>query len=93
MISNDLNTVLPELLLAIYAMGALMFAVYTGKDRMASMLIWITALVMFALGGWIAVQPAGAHTAFNGAFVDDEFSPLCQGSDALGQWSGVVAVA
>ncbi len=74
MISNDLNTVLPELLLAIYAMGALMFAVYTGKDRVASMLIWITALVMFALGGWIAAQPAGAHMAFGGAFVDDGFS-------------------
>ncbi len=74
MISNDLNTVLPELVLAIYAMGALMFAVYTGKDRMASMLIWVTALVMFALGGWIAMQPAGVQTAFNGAFVDDAFS-------------------
>ncbi len=74
MISNDLNTVLPELVLAIYAMGALMFAVYTGKDRMASMLIWVTALVMFALGGWIAVQPAGVQTAFHGAFVEDAFS-------------------
>jgi len=74
MISNDLNTVLPEILLAIYAMGALMFAVYTGKDRVASPLIWVTALVMFALGGWIAMQPAGTHMAFGGAFVEDGFS-------------------
>ncbi|MBV1865403.1 MAG: NADH-quinone oxidoreductase subunit NuoN [Rhodobacteraceae bacterium] len=74
MIFTDLNTVLPELILAIYAMGALMFAVYTGKDRTASVLIWVTALLMFGLGGWIAVQPEGAHTAFNGAFIDDGFS-------------------
>jgi len=74
MIANDLNTVLPELILAVYAMGALMFAVYTGKDRTTSMLILVTALVMFGLGGWIAMMPDGAHTAFNGAFIDDGFS-------------------
>jgi NADH-quinone oxidoreductase subunit N len=32
MTAADFNTVLPEIILAIYAMAALMFAVYTGKD-------------------------------------------------------------
>ena len=74
MISNDLNTVLPELILAVYAMGALMFAVYTGKDRTTTMLIWVTAAVMAGLGTWIAASPVGSTTAFNGAFIDDGFS-------------------
>ncbi|MCP5088625.1 MAG: NADH-quinone oxidoreductase subunit NuoN [Rhodobacteraceae bacterium] len=74
MISNDLNTVLPEIILAVYAMVALMFAVYTGKDRTASMLTWLTAAVLAGLGAWIATRPEGAATAFNGAFIDDGFS-------------------
>jgi NADH-quinone oxidoreductase subunit N len=35
MTAADFITVLPEIILAVYAMAALMFAVYTGKDRLA----------------------------------------------------------
>ena len=74
MIGTDLNTVLPELILAIYAMAALMFAVYFGKDNRANMIFWLTATVMVILAAVIALAPAGAQTAFNGALVDDAFS-------------------
>ncbi len=74
MIGTDLNTVLPELILAIYAMAALMFCVYFGKDKRATAVFWMTAIVMVVLAVIIALAPAGAHTAFNGAFVDDGFS-------------------
>jgi NADH-quinone oxidoreductase subunit N len=74
MIGTDLNTVLPELILAIYSMAALMFSVYFGKDKRAKAVFWMTAIVMVVLAAMIAAAPAGSQTAFNGAFVDDAFS-------------------
>ncbi|MDB4558768.1 NADH-quinone oxidoreductase subunit NuoN [Amylibacter sp.] len=74
MISSDLNIVLPEVILAVFSMAALMFAVYTKKDDTAPVVTWATAGVMIALGLWIAFSPMANRTAFNGAFVDDGFS-------------------
>ena len=74
MITADLNVVLPELILAVYAMGALMFAVYTGKDATAPLILGSTAALMAALGVWIAISGSGEATAFGGAFIDDGFS-------------------
>jgi len=71
---ENINIVLPEIILAVYAMGALMFAVYGGKDRLSGSIFWATALVMFGLAAWIFLEPAGRNVAFNGAFVDDGFS-------------------
>ena len=51
--SADLNTILPEIVLAIWAMLGLLGAVYTGKDRVASLLLWTTAALMLALAFWI----------------------------------------
>ena len=72
--SADLNTILPEILLAIYAMLALLGAVYTGKDKMAPALTWLTAGVMTLLALWIAFTGQGTTPAFGGMFVDDAFS-------------------
>ncbi|MBI1172081.1 NADH-quinone oxidoreductase subunit NuoN [bacterium] len=74
MLTQDLHTVLPELVLAIYTMAALMFAVYTGKDSVTSALTWATAGLMAALALWIGAGEAGSHTAFGGLFVDDAFA-------------------
>ena len=74
MISSDINIVLPEVLLAVYAMVALMFAVYTKKDDTAPVVTWTTAAVMIAIGIWIAFSPMQNREAFNGAFIDDGFS-------------------
>jgi NADH-quinone oxidoreductase subunit N len=74
MIGTDINTALPEIVLAVYAMAALMVAVYGGKDRLAGFIFWATAGVMAALGLWIAFAPAGTTTAFNGSFINDEFA-------------------
>lgn len=74
MIGTDLNTVLPELVLAIFSMAALMFSVYFGKDKRANAVFWMTAIVMVALAITIALAPEGSKTAFNGAFIDDGFS-------------------
>ncbi|MFQ5439137.1 MAG: NADH-quinone oxidoreductase subunit NuoN, partial [Paracoccaceae bacterium] len=74
MTGADLNVILPELVLAVLAMLALMWAVYRGKDREAPLLFWLTALVLAALGLWIAMEPDGTTTAFGGAFVNDGFA-------------------
>ncbi len=74
MIGTDLNVVLPELVLAIFAMAALIWTVYRGKDAEAPMLIWLTALVLAGLGAWIGLEPAGTQIAFDGAFINDGFA-------------------
>ena len=74
MINSDLNVILPELALAVYAMAALMWAVYRGKDAEAPMLFWLTSLVLAGLGLWIGLEPEGTSTAFNGAFINDGFA-------------------
>lgn len=74
MIQADLNIILPEILLALFAMLALVAVVYTGKDKMASMLTWLTAGVFAILAVWIGMSGDGENIAFNGMFHDDAFS-------------------
>ncbi|MDP2581657.1 NADH-quinone oxidoreductase subunit NuoN [Shimia thalassica] len=75
MIQADLNTILPEILLALYAMLALVGVVYTGKDRLAPLLTWVTAGVLIAVAVWIGLTRGGTGaTAFSGLFVDDGFA-------------------
>ncbi|WP_116131402.1 NADH-quinone oxidoreductase subunit NuoN [Tropicimonas sp. IMCC34043] len=74
MTSADLATILPEIFLAVYAMVALLVAVYTGKDRVASLLSWISAAVLIAVAIWISVSGDLTRVAFGGMFVDDGFA-------------------
>ncbi len=52
MISMDINIVLPEITLAVFAMAALMVAVYGGKDRLAGLMFCSTSGIMGLLGLW-----------------------------------------
>ncbi|MCL7405545.1 MAG: NADH-quinone oxidoreductase subunit NuoN [Marivivens sp.] len=74
MISSDIQIVLPEIILALFAMGALLGAVYTGKDKTASFLTWLTAGVFLVLGAWIGLNGQGTQEAFGGMFINDSFS-------------------
>ncbi|WP_299826951.1 NADH-quinone oxidoreductase subunit NuoN [uncultured Roseobacter sp.] len=74
MTSADLTLVLPEILLAVYAMVMLLVAVYTSKDGLASTLVWMTAGVMVALAAYIGVTGEGAKSAFNGMLMIDGFA-------------------
>lgn len=74
MTAADFNIVLPEVILALYAMAALMFGVYTGKDKVAVPLVWATAGIFVALALWIGLAGAGERTAFGGMFNDDPFA-------------------
>ena len=74
MIQADLSVILPETILAVYALLALLAAVYTGKDRLGPMLVWVTGALMVLLGIWIATGPGISRTGFGGSFIDDGFS-------------------
>ena len=74
MMSSDFAVVLPEVVLAAYAMLALLFAVYTGKDRLTSVLTWGTAGLMVALALWLGMGGEGTNIGFGGMFTDDAFA-------------------
>ena len=69
----DFTTVLPEIVLAGYAMAALLAGVYTTKDKLAPMLVWATAGLFVVLAFWIG-SGDGARSAFGGMFIDDPFA-------------------
>ncbi|RWR52977.1 NADH-quinone oxidoreductase subunit NuoN [Sinirhodobacter ferrireducens] len=74
MTSADFSTVLPEFLLAVYAMAALLFGVWTGKDKVGPAILWATVAVLLVIGFWIGVGGSGARDAFGGLFLDDPFA-------------------
>ncbi|MEO1641350.1 MAG: NADH-quinone oxidoreductase subunit NuoN [Pseudomonadota bacterium] len=74
MIGADIQILMPELVLAVYAMGALMAAVYTTKDGMAPLLTWATSGLFVAVAVWIGINGDGTNVAFGGMFVDDGFA-------------------
>lgn len=71
---HDLSIVLPEVLLAVFAMVALLAAVFTGKDKAAPLVLWATAALLVILAAFIGLAGSGTNEAFGGAFVDDAFS-------------------
>ncbi|MBL9074235.1 NADH-quinone oxidoreductase subunit NuoN [Tabrizicola sp.] len=74
MTSADFQTLLPEIVLAVYAMLALIAAVYSGKDKLAAMLVWATAGLFVALALYIGASGEGERTVFSGLFTDDPFA-------------------
>ncbi len=74
MIQADLNIILPEIVISVYAMAALLLTVYTGKDKAAGMLVWLTAGLFTAIALWILATGNGDYQAFGGMFIDDGFS-------------------
>ena len=74
MIGTDLSIILPEIVLAVFAMLALVVAVYTRKDALAPVMVWATAGIFVALALWIAVGGNTTKVAFGGSFIDDGFA-------------------
>lgn len=74
MTASDFSTILPELSLAIFAMGALLGGVYTGKDRVAGLILWTTVAVLVLVGAWIGLRGGEARSAFGGLFLEDAFA-------------------
>ncbi|UWQ22847.1 NADH-quinone oxidoreductase subunit NuoN [Jannaschia sp. W003] len=75
--SADLSTVLPEIVLAVWAMGSLLAGVYGGKDAMAKPLTWMTAAVLVVVAFWIGVTDANG-LGFGGMVLKDGFARFAQ---------------
>lgn len=74
MTATDFSIVLPEVVLAVYAMAALLFGAYADRPGMARLLTWTTAALMVVLAFWISVKGGGDRSAFGGMFLDDPFA-------------------
>ena len=74
MTSVNFPAVLPEVMLALFAMLALIGAVYTGKDKVAGVVTWATITVMVVLAAWIGLGHRGDMIAFDGMFQADAFA-------------------
>ncbi len=88
----DFQIVLPEVILAVYAMAALLFAVYAGKDALTGVLTWATAGLFVVLAVWIGVSGQGANLAFGGLFIDDAFARFAKVTILLSA-AGVLVMA
>ncbi len=74
MIASDLAILIPEIVLTLFALGALMAAVYTTKDGLAPVLTSATAVIFVVMAAYIGITADGTRTAFGGMFVDDAFA-------------------
>ncbi len=75
MMSADLFTTLPEILLVLMAMAALMWGAWGPGARIAPVLLRLLAWAMILVGlGLLALGGDGAQTAFSGMFVDDFYA-------------------
>ncbi len=70
----DLIVILPEILISLYALVALLVGAYTKQDDIAGLMTWITAAVFVLMAFWIGTTGGSAQTAFDGMFHDDGFA-------------------
>jgi NADH-quinone oxidoreductase subunit N len=74
MIDNDLNSILPEIILSVFAMLSLLIGVYSGQDKRTANITFVTAGLMVITGIWMLFDGSPSETAFNKMFIDDAFS-------------------
>ena len=90
--ATDFHIVLPEVILSLYALGALLFTVYAGKDALTGVVTWATAGLFVALAVWIGVAGDGTNVAFGGMFTDDAFARFAKVTVLLSA-AGVLVMA
>ena len=74
MITADIATSLPEVVLAGFAIAGLMYGAFGGQDRVAGRLLWATAGLFVALAVWLGLIDSGRQIAFGGMYIDDAFA-------------------
>ena len=82
MFAENLNVVLPEVVLAVFAMAALMWGAYAGRE-VGGRCSGRPASLMVLVGLWVGFQPAGTRTAFDGVVRQRRLRPLRQGADPV----------
>ena len=72
--NNDILQILPEIILALFAIAGLMAGAYGGKDAIARPLLWVTAAVMIIVASLVATSSNITVEAFGGMFINDGFA-------------------
>ena len=88
MIGNDVNVILPELVIAGVAMAVLMWGVFA-KREIGAQALWLVSLLFIGIGAWIALTGRGSDTAFGGMFVSDAFGRFAK---ITMLWSGAAVL-
>lgn len=73
MIPLDIVTALPELLLALFAMGFLMLGAFRG-DKETPAILLLSAMTLVIVFGLLALGFQGGESAFGGLFIKDRYS-------------------
>ncbi len=91
MFEADFSTVLPEVVLAVFAMATLMMGAYTrNHDATSRLVLWASVAAMLLVGAWIGLAPEGTRTAFDGTFISDGFARFCK---VMILWGGACVLA
>ena len=69
MIYNDLSIIFPEIFISVFAMVALVGAVYTSKDETAQKVTWFTAIVFIFLAFLMIFSEVKTEIAFGVFFL------------------------
>ncbi|WP_424931763.1 NADH-quinone oxidoreductase subunit NuoN [Amaricoccus macauensis] len=72
MLGQDLSVIAPELILALYAMGALLWGAFAKRD-MSRLILRVTVSVLVIVGLWVGFG-SGTSMAFEGSFINDGFA-------------------
>ncbi|WBU63175.1 NADH-quinone oxidoreductase subunit NuoN [Paracoccus aerodenitrificans] len=78
MTSLDFTIIMPEILLAVYALLALLAGAYLGKDRIARTLLWVTVGAFLVLAFYVGIGRPAEGAAFFDMFIADGFSRFCK---------------
>ncbi|SDD22117.1 NADH-quinone oxidoreductase subunit N [Paracoccus isoporae] len=76
--SLDFTIIMPEILLAGYALAALMAGAYFGKDRIARGLLWATVSAFLILAFYVGAGRPTEGAAFFDMFISDGFARFCK---------------
>ena len=71
---DNFGPLMPEIVLAVFAMAALMYGAFMGKDKAALPILWATALAFVLLAAWIGLNGGADRTAFDGMFINDAYA-------------------
>lgn len=70
----DFSTILPEFVLAVFAMAALLAGAFFGKDAIARPILWASVAVLLLVGLMIGLGGRADQSAFYQMFIDDAFA-------------------
>ena len=71
---DNFGPMLPEIVLALFAMAALMAGAFMGKDKVAVPIVWATVAAFVLLAAWIGLGRAADTMAYGGMFLNDGFA-------------------